>query len=836
VRVALLGAGTVGQSVLGLLSEHAAGIAARAGEPVSVRSIVVRDRRKPRSAAVPPELLTTDGLRAVTDPTVDAVVEVMGGLSPAREWVLAALAAGKPVVTANKALVAECGPDLFDAADRGGTDLFFEAAAAGAVPIVRALKLSLAAERTVRIAGILNGSTNFLLEALERGAPAAQAVAEAQALGYLEADPSDDLSGRDAQRKLAILASIAFSCRVLPEDIATAGVEGLEAEDLAMAAELGRRVKLLAEAEQTDAGLALSVGPVLLPHDHPLSQIRGSANAVLLSGHPAGDTLLAGLGAGGGPTATAVLGDLIEAARPHPGRGGVGTGGAAGDGDRPDGGGSTGHPGGRGVGPGGGRHERPPDPAGAGAGRTRPPARRPPSVQACGGRDRGGPPGRPGRGAAGRPGPAPVATLPPAVRAAPGAGAGGRERPVTAGPARLVVQKYGGSSLSTAERRQAVARRVAAAVAEGHRLAVVVSAPGDMTDDLLAMAGGALPARELDLLLATGEQASAALMAGELTAVGVRAVALTGGQAGIRTDDAFGRARIVQVDATRLRTLLQEGITPVVAGFQGVTDGGDVTTLGRGGSDLTAVALAAALAADACEIYSDVDGVYTADPRLVPAARLIERVAYADMLEAAGLGAQVLFRGAVAYAEERGVPLHLYSSFAAAAAPGTVVAHEGSPVVSIALHRGVVRFDVRDVPDRPGVAGRILRALARHTAVVDFLVQTPSFRDVTTLAFTVPEAAAEAVRLQLAEAVTETGGVLEVDARVAMVSIVGRGLRGRPEAIAEAFDALGGAGVNIQMVTSSERRVSCLVAADQAERAVRVLHDAFPAAETDSPS
>lgn len=315
MEIALLGAGTVGQSVFSLLADHASEIEGRVGEPVHVRRVVVRDVNRKRQTHIPASLLTSDGDACVSDPSIDAVVEVMGGIQPAYQWVTAALQRGKPVVTANKALVAEHGTDLFDAADAGGTDLFFEAAAAGAVPIVRALKLSLAAQHAVRIVGVLNGSTNYLLDALSAGQTAEQAVSQAQAAGYLEADPSDDLSGRDTCRKLAILASIAFTRRVLPDDIPTVGVDALEPEDLRMAEALGRRVKLLAEAEETDHGLALCVGPALVPKDHPLAQIRGGANVVLVSGEPAGDTLMSGQGAGGGPTAVAVLGDLIEAVR-----------------------------------------------------------------------------------------------------------------------------------------------------------------------------------------------------------------------------------------------------------------------------------------------------------------------------------------------------------------------------------------------------------------------------------------------------------------------------------------------------------------------------------------
>ena len=319
VRVGLLGCGTVGSALVALVDEQRDAIEARAGVRLEIVRVAVRDATRPRAVSLPDGALTTDGAGLVVDPDVDVVVEVMGGVEPAGALVMAALAAGKPVVTANKELLAVAGPEVFTAAGAAGVDLLFEAAVVGGIPFVRPLRESLLGEPVNRVLGIMNGTTNYILTRMtEGGADYGDALAEAQALGYAEADPTADVEGFDAGAKIAIVASLAFGARVRAGDVACEGISGLAADDIAFAGRHGFVVKLLAVAERfgkADATEVMArVHPVFVPVTHPLASVRGSFNAVFVQGEVVGDLMFYGRGAGGDPTASAVLGDLIDAA------------------------------------------------------------------------------------------------------------------------------------------------------------------------------------------------------------------------------------------------------------------------------------------------------------------------------------------------------------------------------------------------------------------------------------------------------------------------------------------------------------------------------------------
>ena len=316
VGIGIAGAGTVGGALLRRLVTDRAVVMARTGLDFEVRRVVVRQADKKRELPVPAGIITTDVLDLVTDDTIDLVVEVMGGLEPAGTLVLAALQAGKPVVTANKELIAARAPQLIAAASAAGVPLLFEAAVGGGIPIIRPLTETLAGEQVSRVMGIVNGTTNFILTAMtEHGRSYADALAEAQALGYAEPDPTADVSGADAAAKAAILAGLAFGVWVDPDRVHREGIDGLTVDDLTAAHRLGYVIKLLAVAERTGAGVVARVHPAMVPIGHPLASIRGATNAIFLSGKAVGDLLFAGPGAGGEPTATAVLGDVIDAAR-----------------------------------------------------------------------------------------------------------------------------------------------------------------------------------------------------------------------------------------------------------------------------------------------------------------------------------------------------------------------------------------------------------------------------------------------------------------------------------------------------------------------------------------
>ncbi|RJX18876.1 MAG: aspartate kinase [Ammonifex sp.] len=402
----------------------------------------------------------------------------------------------------------------------------------------------------------------------------------------------------------------------------------------------------------------------------------------------------------------------------------------------------------------------------------------------------------------------------------------------------LFVQKFGGSSVGDPERIKRVAERVWRTRQTGKEVVVVVSAMGDTTDDLIALAGeisGEPAAREMDQLLSTGEQVSSALLALALQRLGAEAVSLTGQQAGIFTDGAYGKAAISRIDPVRLREEIAGGKIPVVAGFQGVGPGGDITTLGRGGSDTTAVAVAAGLGADCCEIYTDVDGVYTADPRLVPEASKIPVISYDEMLELASLGAVVLHPRSVELAKMFGVQLIVRSSFNDN--PGTIVKGDGGMekaymVSGVAHDLNVAKVGLFDVMDQPGIAHRLFAALAAEKVNVDMIIQGATRDGRNDIAFTVSRDDLKKA-LAVAEGVKETIGAkgYTYDDQVGKVSIVGAGMITRPGVAAAMFEALSTAGVNIEMISTSEIKISCIIKETEVARAVKALHDKFGLAE-----
>jgi aspartate kinase len=398
----------------------------------------------------------------------------------------------------------------------------------------------------------------------------------------------------------------------------------------------------------------------------------------------------------------------------------------------------------------------------------------------------------------------------------------------------LVVQKYGGTSVSDAERVRAVADHIARTRRQGTDVVVVVSAMGKTTDDLLRLAGdvsAVQPPRELDMLLTSGERVSMALLCMALAELDVDAVSFTGSQAGIITDTTHLKAKIVEVKGDRLREALAEGRVPVVAGFQGVSIDRDVTTLGRGGSDTTAVALAAALGAEACEIYTDVPGVFSADPRIVPEAHRLTRVSFEEMLDIAASGGRVLALRSVEFARNHGVPLHVRSSFTWE--PGTWVVEEDQSmeqaVVTAVTHdTSEAKVTVTGVPDQPGIAARLFRALADRVVNVDTIVQNVSLHGTTDISFTVPKTDL-AASLEVARALVPEIGAGEVlaDDGIAKVSLVGAGMRSHPGVSATMFETLAASAINIEMISTSSIRLSCVVRADRVEEAVRLLHQAF---------
>jgi len=398
----------------------------------------------------------------------------------------------------------------------------------------------------------------------------------------------------------------------------------------------------------------------------------------------------------------------------------------------------------------------------------------------------------------------------------------------------VVVQKFGGTSVGSVEKIKNVARRVAESKKRIDHLVVVVSALGKTTDELVELSrqiSDNPPEREMDMLLSTGEQVSMALLVMALEELGVDAISMTGQQVNILTDTAHSKARIRHVSTKRLTEELRKGRVVVVAGFQGVTGDGEITTLGRGGSDTTAVALAASLHADCCEIYTDVDGVFTADPRLVPNAHMLKEVSYLEMLEMATSGARVLQSRSVEYARNYNVPLHVRSSFHGG--EGTLVKSEDDimekAIISAVTHDfSEAKVTVSDIPDEPGIAAKLFTALAEANINVDMIIQNVSESQKATISFTIASDDIEKVRHAIGHVASSMGArACDFDENIAKITLIGAGMRSHPGIAAQMFKTLADRGINIEMITTSPIKISCIVREKDGEHAVKALHDSF---------
>jgi aspartate kinase len=406
----------------------------------------------------------------------------------------------------------------------------------------------------------------------------------------------------------------------------------------------------------------------------------------------------------------------------------------------------------------------------------------------------------------------------------------------------LIVQKYGGTSVGSLERIRAVADRIVETKRQGNDVVAIVSAMSGETDKLIGLASQISPnpdEREMDLLLSSGERISAALTAIAIQELGFKSISFTGRQVGIITDEAHTKAKIEKITGERVKKTLDKGIIPVIAGFQGITESSDVTTLGRGGSDLTAVAVAAALEADFCEIYTDVDGVYTTDPTIVPNARKLDRISYDEMLELASLGAKILQTRSVEFAKKYSVPVVVRSSFSNN--PGTLVVKEDKEmekvvVSGVTYDKNQAKITAIAVLDRPGIAAKLFNAIAAAHIIVDMIVQNiSSDGKATDISFTVPKTDSKKALKITEEIVADLGAkgvVLRED--IAKVSIIGVGMRTHSGVAAKMFETLAKHGINIMMISTSEIKISCVIDAKYTELAVRVLHDAFELGETKS--
>ena len=398
----------------------------------------------------------------------------------------------------------------------------------------------------------------------------------------------------------------------------------------------------------------------------------------------------------------------------------------------------------------------------------------------------------------------------------------------------VIVQKYGGTSVGSPERIKNVAKRVLATQQEGNKVVAVVSAMSGVTDSLIKLAKEIHPEpneREMDVLLATGEQTTIALLAMALHALGAKAVSLTGAQAGIVTDGIHTKAKIANITPKRVHELLDEGNIVIVAGFQGTTPEGYITTLGRGGSDLSAIAIAAAVKADVCQVYTDVDGVYTADPRVVPNARKLAEISYDEMLELAALGSKVMQARSVEFAKKFGVVFEVRSSFNNN--PGTIVKEETSKmedvvIRGVAVDKNQAKVTIAGVPDKPGVAAKVFKTIADANINIDVIVQNVSEKGSTDISFTVAANEADKAAKVLQPIVKEIGAREATSTSdIAKLSVVGIGMRSHPGVAAKIFETLAGNGININMISTSEIKISVIIALKDADKGARAIHDIF---------
>jgi len=402
----------------------------------------------------------------------------------------------------------------------------------------------------------------------------------------------------------------------------------------------------------------------------------------------------------------------------------------------------------------------------------------------------------------------------------------------------LIVQKYGGSSVANIERIQKVAERIVNYKKRGFSLVVVVSAMADTTDELIEMAdkiNPEAPEREMDMLLSTGEQISVSLLAMAVHKLGVEAISFTGGQVGIITDGNYTKARIVKIQADKIREELKRGRVVIVAGFQGITIAHDITTLGRGGSDLTAVALAKELTANECEIYTDVEGIYTTDPRIEPKAQKIKMITFDEMLEMASLGAQVMQPRSIEVAKKFNVPIHVRSSFSQN--PGTMIIKEavkmeGAVITGVTLNKNEAKITICDVPDRPGAAAHIFKELSEGGVNVDMIVQNVSHTRKTDLSFTIPKADVNKTMKITKKTAKEIGaGEVLQDEDIARIAVVGVGMKSHPGVAADMFETLAENKINIEMISTSDISISCIIKKKFVETAVKELHEKFKLAK-----
>ncbi len=819
IKIGLIGFGVVNSGVYEIISQRKPYLDVLANDDVVVQKILIHNIDKPRDPLVPNDLFTND-MDVFFSEDFDIIAEAITNTEQAYTIIKRALSNGIDVVSASKAVISKYYEELFNLAKDNDCGLYIEAAVAGGVPIIKPMLQTLQTNAITQIKAILNGTTNFILSKMYNdGSTFNDALALAQKLGYAESDPTDDIEGFDALRKLVILSSLAFNTRLYEEDIPCRGITHISKEDIEQIKDLGLIVKLIGTSVQTDQGISASIEPVLFDKQSVFNTVQLSNNIVSVTGDNVGELQFYGQGAGKLPTANSIVSDILDILS-----------------------------------------DVAPirlnqlektnfdedtllegmyylrfnlinykeeqiikkldesgfiydvihktdilvvlvDTVSSKAMRT--------FMSIFNSKYTN------------------------YIRIHPKA----LKHHFSKTSKDLVVMKFGGTSVATPENIRLVAQKISKSRAEGHDIVVVVSAMGKRTDDLVRMAlelTDKPPKREMDLLLATGEQISISLLTIALQQLNQKAIALSTIQAGIMTDNIYNDARIIKVNSQRLKQELAEHKIVVIPGFQGLTHDADITTLGRGGSDTTAVALSAVLNAKRCEIYTDVEGVYTADPRIVKNAKRWDKISYDEMLELAHLGASVMHPRSIELAKKYQVPLTIKSSFVDG--PGTMIMEDDTMekvlVRGVTYDKDIVKVTILEVPDKPGIAYQLFDLIADKNVTVDIIIQSIGRNNINDISFTVKakdlDDTIEACNTYIKN--IQMGRIL-VDKEVVKLSIVGVGMAGESKVASTFFKALYESGTNIQMISTSEIKISCIVENKDIDAAINKIHDYFQLGE-----
>lgn len=712
LRIGIAGLGIVGGSVYKILTSKHTELFNRKNINLYVSKVITRTKSTYDLLNIPEEKIAVDFEDLIMNS--DIVVEAIGGCEAALDLVRHSLELNRIVVTPNKELISEHGTELVGKTLK--KSLFFEGTVGGGIPIVSTLEDYLIFHGIKKIRGIINGTTNYILTSMTNDTSYEEALIKAQELGFAESVPTNDVEGYDVAYKLSVLHGIVDGNFIGLEKVKRMGINNVSLETIKKAKVKGCKIKLIGTIDFENDKTEIMLEEI--DKTDPLWSVDGVENAIEVQTDVAGKFVLRGEGAGGNPTATAVISDIVRASR-------------SADIEKKS----------------------------------------------------------------------------------------------------FVVMKFGGSSLSSIEKIKMVAKKIKNKIKIGIKPVIVVSAMGNTTDKLLSYANeiNSSPSpREIDMLLSCGEQETIALMSLALQNEGIKSMAFSGAQAKIYTDENYNDAKIIDIDTNKINVFMKDGITPVIAGFQGVSNSGEITTLGRGGSDLTAIALTYSLGLEVCELYKDVNGVYTADPTLVKSARIIKELSYEEMIELSKQGAQVLQSRAAEFARKYGIKILIKDAHDENR--GTLI-WEGSkmekPIVrAVTSDESIVKVVLYNVPDKPGIAARVMRNLAEQKVSIDMIIQSMREQNVNSMSFIIQKNEFDRLNINDLKEKSQAEKIIVEDS-FAKVSIVGINLTSSPVIAAELFETLANDGINIDMINAGISRISVIIDSRKVQDAVISIHSRF---------